>query len=311
MPQNSPVSHSTSSRLLVLAVFVTPPLLWAGNFIVGRAIRDDIPPITLTFLRWLIALVVILPFALPFIKRDWPRYREYAGQIIIISLMGIVAFSLLVYFGLHYTSGTNALLLNSCIPVLIMLFSALFYGSHLSLRQITGLAVSCLGVLVIIFKGKLTGLLTLTFSVGDLLLLAAMACFAFYTLWLRKIPSDINRLGLLGIQVMVTLVAVGLLWPWEYITGPAVHWSPKILLALLFLGFGPSFVSYLLFSRCVELIGPARAGLSIHLIPVFGVVLSVILLGEPLHLFHGVGILAIFCDVALASTESKKGLPVR
>lgn len=301
MSSPPPISRPVPSRLLVLAVFATPPLLWAGNFIVGRAIRHDVPPITLTFLRWLIALVVILPFALPFIRRDFPRYRTYARQIIILSLLGIVAFSLLVYFGLHSTSGTNALLLNSCIPVLIMLFSAVFYGTRLSWRQAAGLVLSCLGVLVIIFQGKLTGLLTLTFSVGDLLLLTAMACFACYTLLLRKIPSDINRLGLLAMQIMVTLIVVGVLWPWEYATGPAVQWRSGIVLALLFLGFGPSFISYLLFSRCVELIGPAKAGLSIHLIPVFGVVLSIILLGEPLHLFHGVGILAIFCGVALAS----------
>ncbi|MEK0239317.1 DMT family transporter [Klebsiella variicola] len=289
----------------IIAVFTLPPLLWAGNFIVGRAVRNDIPPVTLTLARWLVALVIILPFALPYIRRDWPYYRQYAGRIVAVSLSGIAAFSLLVYFGLHHTSGTNALLLNSCVPVLILLFSAAFWGVSLDIRQIFGLLLSCAGVLTIIFQGDPSGLVNLAFSSGDLLLLGAMTCFAFYTLWLRGIPAQVNRLGLLGVQVMITLLAVSLLWPWEHATGQAVNWNMKTFAAVLFLGAGPSFVSYLLFARCVEMIGAARAGLSIHLIPVFGVVLSLLFLGEPLHLFHLAGIATILCGVSFASSGKR------
>ncbi|GKW14390.1 transporter [Pectobacterium carotovorum subsp. carotovorum] len=294
------------SILTLIAVFTIPPLLWAGNFIVGRAVRDDIPPVTLTLVRWLVALVIILPFALPHIRRDWPGYLQHAGRIVAISLSGIAAFSLLVYFGLHHTSGTNALLLNSCAPVLILLFSAVFWGARLNLRQIAGLLLSCVGVLIIIFRGDPRGLLALAFSSGDLLLLGAMTCFAFYTLWLRELPAEINRLGLLGVQVLITLIVVSLLWPWEHATGESANWNSTTLVAVLFLGAGPSFVSYLLFGRCVEMIGAARAGLSIHLIPVFGVALSLLFLGEPLHVFHIAGIATILIGVSFA-TSGKKG----
>ena len=303
----APLPATRSHPLTALiAVFTLPPLLWAGNFIVGRAVRDDIPPVTLTLVRWLVALVIILPFALPHIRRDWPRYLQHAGRIVAISLSGIAAFSLLVYFGLHHTSGTNALLLNSCVPVLILLFSAVFWGARLNMTQITGLLLSCAGVLTIIFRGDPRGLLTLAFSSGDLLLLGAMTCFAFYPLWLRGLPADINRLGLLGVQVMITLIAVSLLWPWEHASGESANWKTSTLAAVLFLGAGPSFVSYLLFGRCVEMIGAARAGLSIHLIPVFGVALSLLFLGEPLHLFHLVGIVTILIGVSFA-TSVKQG----
>ena len=133
-----------------------------------------------------------------------------------------------------------------------------------------------------------------------------MTCFAFYTLWLRGLPADINRLGLLGVQVMITLIAVSLLWPWEHASGESANWKTSTLAAVLFLGAGPSFVSYLLFGRCVEMIGAARAGLSIHLIPVFGVALSLLFLGEPLHLFHLVGIVTILIGVSFA-TSVKQG----
>lgn len=294
------------SFLPVFFSFIIPPLLWAGNYIIGRAIRDDIPPITLTFTRWFVALLIILPFAFPYMRRDMSKYLRYPTRIVAISLSGVAAFSLLVYYGLHHTSGTNALLLNSCVPVLIMLFSALFFGTTLSLIQMVGLLVSCCGVLTIVFKGDLQGLLQMTFSSGDLLLLAAMACFALFTLWQKKLPEEINRTGLLGIQVIITILAVFPLWLMETRSGVVICWTPSIIEAVVFLGIFPSFLAYLLYVRCVQVLGAARASLSIHLIPVYGVVLSASLLGEKIHLFHLAGITTILAGVCLASYESKR-----
>ncbi|KEA53404.1 MULTISPECIES: DMT family transporter [Mangrovibacter] len=296
-------SGAPPARLVAFFLFIIPPLLWAGNFIVGRAIRNDIPPATLTFFRWLVALVVIFPFAAPFIRRDFRRYLQVPLRIIALSLSGITAFSLLVYYGLHHTSGTNALLLNSCVPILIMLFGALFYQQRLGGLQVAGIAVSFCGVLVIIFRGSLQGLMQLAFSSGDVMLLGAMASFALYTLWLRKLPAEINRMGLLWVQVLITLLVVSPLWLHEHISGLAVQWNATTLSAVLFLGVCPSFISYWFYGRCVETIGAARAGLCIHLIPVFGVVLSLVFLGEPFRLFHLAGIAAIIAGVTLASRK--------
>ncbi|MCS3429528.1 DMT family transporter [Klebsiella sp. BIGb0407] len=298
-------ANGTRQLILTILFFVIPPLFWAGNYIVGRAVRNDIPPVTLTFVRWLIALAIILPFAAPHIKRDYRRYLQHPLRIIAVSLSGIAAFSLLVYYGLHHTSGTNALLLNSCVPVLITLFSCLFFKARLNHLQIICLIVSCCGVLVIILKGDLSALFNLAFSSGDLLLLTAMSCFAFYTLWLRKLPADINKVGLLGIQVMITLIAVAPLFLREYHSDIQVNWNPITIPGVIFLGVFPSFISYLLYGCCVEAVGAARAGLSIHLIPVFGVVLSVIFLGEHIQLFHIMGISIILLGVGLANIKQK------
>lgn len=294
-----------TSQAYILLLFFIPPLLWSANFIIGRAVRNDISPVTLTMSRWLIALIVILPFALAHLRRDSHRYLPYAGRIIAVSLSGITAFSLLVYYGLHYTSGTNALLLNSCIPVLIVLFGAIFFGNRISGRQVLGLFISCVGVLVIIFRGDVGALAQQSFNSGDLLLLAAMASFAFYTLWLRKIPGDIDRMGLLAVQIAVTLVAVLPMWLIEKSgTEPSANWTWTMAAAVLFLGIFPSFLSYLFYGKCIEAIGAARAGLSIHFIPVFGVGLSLLFLGETLHLFHLAGIAAILAGVTLANSKS-------
>ncbi|MFP1878713.1 DMT family transporter [Lonsdalea quercina] len=300
----SPSAGAQPSRLIVFFILTLPPLLWAGNFIIGRAVRNEIPPVTLTLVRWLIALVCILPFAWKYIRRDAGRYRAFPLRIVAISLSGIVFFSLLTYIGLHHTSGTNALLLNSCIPVLIMLFAGLFYGQPLRLLQATGLLISFCGVLAIIFHGDMAGLLSLSFSSGDLMLLGAMASFSLYTLWLKKIPPEVSRLGLLGVQVIISLIVIFPLWLWESRSGASAVWDRTTLSAVLYLGIFPSFVAYLLFGRGVTLIGAARAGLTIHLIPVFGVALSVLFLGEQIHLYHLVGVATIFAGITLASRQS-------
>lgn len=299
------VAHRPRQIMLTILFFVIPPLFWAGNYIVGRAVRNDIPPVTLTFVRWLIALAIILPFAAPHLKRDYRKYLQHPLRIIAVSLSGIAAFSLLVYYGLHHTSGTNALLLNSCVPVLIMLFSCLFFKARLNHLQIISVFVSCCGVLTIILKGDIRALFHLAFSSGDMLLLAAMACFALYTLWLKKLPADINKMGLLGIQVIITLLAVAPLFFREYCSGAQVNWNQVTITGVIFLGVFPSFISYLLYGCCVEAVGTARAGLSIHLIPVFGVVLSVIFLGEHIQPFHVMGISIILSGVGLANVKQK------
>ena len=306
--QDTAVEPSAAARpspAYIVLLFFLPPLLWSANFIIGRAVRNDISPVTLTFARWLIALIVILPFALPHMRRDFHRYLTYGGRIIAVSLSGVAAFSLLVYFGLHHTSGTNALLLNSCIPVLIVLFGAIFFGNRIRGRQVLGLFISCVGVLTIIFRGDVGALAQQSFNSGDLLLLAAMASFAFYTLWLRKIPGDIDRMGLLGVQIIVTLIAVLPMWLVEQSGAePSANWTWTTVAAVLFLGIFPSFLSYLFYGKCIEAIGAARAGLSIHFIPVFGVGLSLLFLGETLHLFHLAGIAAILVGVTLANSRS-------
>ncbi|ARP86765.1 DMT family transporter [Bordetella genomosp. 9] len=291
-------SRSSRTDFIELAILALPPLFWAGNFVVGRAARGEIPPMALSFGRWAIAFLLLLPFSWGPMRRDLRRYWEHRWLLLRVSLVGVAAFNTLVYQGLHTTTAANGLLLNSVVPVLIVLFGAVFYGHRLRLLQGVGLAVSCVGVLTIIVHGEWARLMALQFSGGDLIVFTAMACWALYTLWIRGFPADINRLGLMGAQIFIAVCALLPLCAWEAASGLRPTWSTGSLLALLYVGVVPSVLAYLLYMQGVARAGAARAGLFIHLVPVYGAVLSVLFLGESLHAYHAVGIALILVGLA-------------
>jgi len=288
-------------NLTTMLILMIPPLLWAGNFVVGRAVRNDLPPMALSFGRWVIALLCILPFAWKPMKRDISWYLANYKRVIAISLVGVAAFNSLVYSGLHYTAATNGILLNSTIPILIVLLGSVFYAQTLTRFQALGLVLSFCGVFTIILRGELSHLLSLTFSKGDLIVFTAMICWAFYTLWLRSIPREIDRTGFMGVQIIVGLISLFPFFIWEMSTTGSLHWNQNAILALGYVGIFPSVIAYLLYNIGVARVGAVRAGLSIHLLPVFGTVLSILFLHESLHLYHLIGALAIFAGILFAN----------
>lgn len=283
------------------AVLALPPLFWAGNFIVARASREDWPPVALSFGRWAIALVVLLPFALPHLRRDAPLYRRYFWRILGLTLPGVVAFNSLVYWGLQSTAATNGMLLNSTIPLLILVLGALIWRVPLSRWQGAGLGVSTLGVGVVILQGDPARLWALDFARGDLIIFAAMIAWALYTMALKAFPPEVNRIGLLAVQIALALPILAPLWGLELAAGRVPVLTPTSLAALAYIGVVPSVLAYLFYTKAVELAGPARAGQFIHLLPVYGAILSALLLGEPLHLYHAMGFALILAGIALAA----------
>lgn len=295
-----------AADLIGLLILVIPPLLWAGNFVVGRAIRNDVPPMALSFGRWVIAFVCLLPFAWTAMRRDLAAYWQHRWLLLRITLVGVVAFNSLIYLGLHTTTAANGLLLNSFIPVLIVLFGAAFYGQRLRRVEAAGLVLSCFGVLTIILHGEWERLIALRFTGGDLIVFSAMVSWAFYTLWLRKVPAEIDRIGLMGAQIAVGLVILLPPFVWEYAAGARTTWNGAAAAALLYVGIFPSVIAYLLYTFGIGRVGPARAGLFIHLIPVFGAILAVIFLGESLHPYHALGMAAIVTGLACSNLGGRQ-----
>jgi drug/metabolite transporter (DMT)-like permease len=283
-------------------VLILPPLLWAGNFAVGRAARDVVPPMTLAFARHFVALAVLLPFGWSAMRRDVKRYWQCRWQLVAVSLTGMVAFNLLVYSGLHATTASNAQLLNSIIPVLIVLLSGLFLRQRLSRAQVLGLALACAGVLTIVLDGDLTRLVALQVSRGDLIVFAAMVSFALFSVLLRGLPADLDRLGLLGAQLAL---AVAMLLPallWEHVVGGAwPNLNAAALAAMLYVGIAASLLANLLYMIGIVRVGPARAGMFIHLVPLYGAIISTACLGERLHLHHAIGMAAIMAGLACSN----------
>ena len=286
---------------------IAPPLLWAGNFAVGRAARDVVPPMMLAFARHLVALAVLLPFAWSTMRRDIKRYWECRWLLVAVSLTGMVAFNLLVYSGLHATTASNAQLLNSTIPVLIVLLNGLFLRQRLSVAQVFGLALACAGVLTIVLEGDFARLVALQVSRGDLIVLAAMVSFALFSVLLRGLPTDVDRLGLLGAQLAV---AVALLLPtflWEYAVGDArPTWNAAAFGAMLYVGIAASLLANLLYMIGIARVGPTRAGMFIHLVPLYGAIISTAVLGERLQMHHAIGMAAIMAGLACSNMADRE-----
>lgn len=293
-------TRSSSVNWIGFLLLIPPPLFWAGNFLIGRLVRGTVPPMSLLFWRWMIALILLLPFAWKPMQRDLHRYWQYRWRILSVSLAGVVAFNSFVYVGLRSTTASNALLLNSLIPILIVLLSAIFYRQRLYAVQIVGLLLSFGGVLVIVSHGEIARIVSLSISHGDLIVFGAMIAWAFYTLWLRGFPPDIDRIGLMAAQIVVGLIVLIPLYQWERMSGVVPIWNGTSFAALAYLGIFPSVAAYLLYNIGVARVGAARAGISVHLIPVFGVILAVVFLNEHIHAYHALGIAVIAAGIACA-----------
>jgi drug/metabolite transporter (DMT)-like permease len=284
--------HVSPYLLLALAT-----LFWAGNIILGRAMRADIPPVAMAFWRWTIAFCVVMPFAFGRLKqhrhvllRSW-RLLAFMGGI------GIATYNTLSYIALRSTTATNATLFNSLIPVLIVPIAWLVLRERIRPLQALGVAISLAGVLVIVARGDLSTLRDLSINGGDLLLLAAMVLWAFYTVALRFKPPELDTLAFLAAIVLFGLPVLAVFYAMELASGATFELTPVSAVTLAYYGTMPSVVAYLFFNRGVAMIGPQRAGIFIHLVPAYGVILSTLFLNEPPQAFHAAGIVLIFIGI--------------
>ncbi len=277
-------------------------LFWAGNFVVGRAVGGRVPPVALAFWRWVVAMAVILPLAWPGLRAQAPALRRAWPVLLPLGILGVGNFNTMVYLGLRQTSATNAVLLNSACPALIVGISFLAGGGRPAARQVLGIAVSLAGVLVIATRGAPGSLRSLAFNPGDLWVLGAVASWALYTVLLARRPAGVDGLALLAVLVAVGIAWIAPFYAWELLRGERLRLDAATVGAIAYVGLLPSVASYVFWNRAVAEIGPSRAGVFIHLLPAFGALLAVIVLGESFRPFHLVGIALILAGVALAGT---------
>lgn len=282
--------------LTLMAVF------WAGNQVLGRAVAGHIPPVTLSFFRWALATLLVLPFAWGHVRRDWPVIRENWKLLTFLGVIGGGAFNTLQYMGLNYTTALNSLILNSTGPVVIALSCFLVFGDRMSPLQVLGTAISMAGVLTVVSQGSLATLQGFTLNAGDLLILLAMSTTGIYTAYLRKRPN-IHWLSFLFTLFLASAVFNLPLYVWEAASGAWPEATLFTASAIGYVAIFPSILSYLFYTRGVELIGGVRAGIFMHLIPFFGALLAIGLLGEPLLAAHVIGFGLIIAGVALTSRK--------
>lgn len=304
LPPSPAQPRSVSARLanqpyVLLALMA---LFWASNIVLGRFVAHHIPPITLTSLRWLGASALLLPFAWPHLRHDWPVIRRNLPILIAFSASGFAVNNVLAYWGLQYTQAINALLVQSSGPLFVALWALVLFGLRLTLAQALGIMLSLTGVLVILLRGDLTALAAIAFNRGDIMIMLALLIFGLYSALVTRrpkihaLPLTTFTMGLGGLMLVPGAA-------WEAWHGNTLTFDAITMATVAYVVIFPSALAYLFFNRGVALIGPNRAAPFFHLIPVFGSALAILFLGERLQLFHLAGYCLVLAGIAFASRK--------
>ena len=264
-------------------------LCWAGNWVLGRAIRADVPPFGLTFWRWTLAAAILLPVVAPRLRSDWAVVRAHLPPVAAMALLSAAMFQSMTYIGLHSTEAVNALLVSATMPVFIVIIAWMVLRERLTLRQAAGIGISFCGVAFIIARGEPARLLELHLNVGDAWILAALVVWGLYSVLLKFKPAGLSAVGL---TFFIAVMGAAFILPfhlWELARGQSVPLTAAGIGAVAYTGIFASVVALLSYNAAVARIGPSRAVFFLHLMPVFGAGLAVLFLGERLESFHLIG----------------------
>lgn len=286
--------------LLALAV-----LFWAGNSIAGRALAGAISPFALSFWRWFMALLLVTPFAWRGLKTDASELLRRWRLVVALAFTGVTSFGVLMYFGLHTTTALNSVLLQAAISPLVILLAWIVLRERTARGEVAGVAVSLLGVLVVIAKGRPWDLLHLGLNGGDALILVGVGLYAVYSLLLRRRPQ-VAPLSLLWATFAISAAVLAPAYVVELASGQSHPVTWQVAAGVAYVAAFPSFLAYLFYNRGIELIGAARASQYMHLQPAFGAVLAVLLLGEGFLAFHAVGLAFIAAGIGLTGWAASR-----
>lgn len=290
-----------TTRASAFALLAAANLMWSGNWILGRALRETFDPVALNFWRWLVALLVLAPFALREALAKRAAIRRHAGLLVTLALFGVVAFQSLVYLGLESTTAINAVLINASAPAFIVICSWIVDRERAGWRQVAGMLISFLGVLVIVCQGEPARLAQLEVHRGDAWILLAMPLWGLYSVLVKRCPPELR-----GVTLTFVLSALGaaMLLPLYFAVeprGPLRLPSATEAGAVLYVAVAASVLAFLCWNRGVAVVGANAAGFTIPLLPVFGTVLAIFALGESFRGFHAAGFATVLTGVLLAT----------
>ncbi|MSQ54432.1 MAG: DMT family transporter [Betaproteobacteria bacterium] len=282
--------------LLALAV-----LFWSGNWIVGRMLADLVPPVALTFWRWVIALALLAPVVAPRLWRHRAMLVREWKPVVVIGLLGGGLHNVLQYWGLQYTTATNGSLLNPLASMFIIVLGAVVLRDPFPRAAALGACISLAGALAIVTRLDPGVILALQFNTGDLLIIVSLLLLAGYTLALRWRPAGLDQLSFLACFALVALAPVGLCYVFEYAAGARMVLNATSVGGMLYIAVFPALLAYLFWSIGVPVVGAARAGIFMHLMPVFGSLMGIVFLGEKFEAHHAAGMALIFSGLAIAA----------
>ena len=303
------VPHSLTPR--TAALLLVPPLLWAGNAIVGRLVHELIPPLTLNFFRWVLAFVLLLPIAHQVLRRNsplWPHWKHYG----LLGLLGVGCYNSLQYLALQTSTPINVTLVASSTPVFMLAMGALFFKQTVRKRQIFGAVLSIAGVMLVLCRGDWQALAKVHLVLGDVFVLIATLCWAWYS-WLlshTQAPAEVRGNWA---NFLMAQMAFGLVWSgaftaveWSGYTGLVdahIDWGWPLVAALVYVAVGPALLAYRCWGLGVQRVGPNVAGFFANLTPVFAATLSALALGELPQIYHVAAFVMIIGGIVVSSRK--------
>lgn len=281
-------------------------LIWSTNFVLARGVNDLVPPVTLAFLRWTVAVLALAPFASGTLRREWPLIKENVKYLLFCGILSVTLYNTLIYIAAHTTVTVNLAVINESTPLFIIIFAWLLLGEKFTPLKAVGVATTTFGVLLLISNGDINNLLNLSFRLGDLWVLAAAIVFGIYSILIQKRPAKMSLVTFIFSTFVLGWILLIPFFCWETVVTEAVIYDLKLISVIFYLGIFASIIAYVAWTRAVQIIGPARSALIYYLLPVFSGLQAIIFLDEPLKVIHVISFLLIIGGVILANQLEKK-----
>ena len=308
---DSPAPNSTPSPgiplWLAFALLILAAAAWGGSSVAGRAAAGNVPPMTLSFLRWTCALILFLPFGGKSLWVERAIHLRHWKIMIAFGFLGVVGFTIPYYVGLQYTPAINVTLLNGLVPILTIFFSFVLLRVLVTRGQTAGIVIALFGMLVIVIRGDFDLLMSVSFNIGDLIAITAFISWSLYTVMLKWKPDGLSPYGfLVGITAWGCVMMLPL-YLWELANGLTFEPTANNLFIIGYAAVFPSFIAYICWSLAVPVIGANLAGITQYLNPVFGVAFAILILDESFERYHMVGVAAVFIGLYLSTAKRKAG----
>lgn len=279
-------------------------LCWAGNAVFSKLAVGEVSPLTLVTLRWMSVLGLLIIVAQKDLKRDWKVLKPKLGYIMAMGAIGFTGFNAFFYIAAHSTTALNIGIIQGTIPIFVLLGTFLFFRTPVTIRQMAGVCLTLLGVVIVTSGGSLEKLAALALNKGDILLIIACVFYSGYTIALRFKP-DVAALSFFSVLAFAAFLACIPLVGYEIFTNTAQMPTPKGWVLIAAIAVLPSFLAQIFFIYGVGLIGPGRAGVFVNLVPIFASILAVVFLNEPFQLYHGVALTFVLGGIYLAERQRK------
>jgi drug/metabolite transporter (DMT)-like permease len=297
----APSSDPAGREVWAYGLLLLAPLFMASNVVFGRDAVDTVPPIGLAFWRWILAFVILLPFAWTGLRRHAADLIRVWPMLLLLGALGMGVCGAFVYVGLQHTTATHAGLIYAASPIFILMIGALFVGERLSVIQCLGVALALLGVLVILTRGQPQALLSFAFNIGDLWILAATFAWAVYSVLLKRKSLQIPTIPLFAAIALAGVICLAPFYAWETLAGRPVVWTADAATSVFAVALIASVMAFGAYQQGIAVVGSSRAGVFMYLMPVYAALLAVLFLGERFETFHAIGLGLILPGLVLAT----------